>query len=260
MNSGFPTVAATTAGQNLVINQIEVDPISGNVYAELAGDWPAYALAGQIGIYFLNVETGSTTWQLLRGNLTLPNWPTTGYPDSNQTHFMNYPTRFAIDWTKPENSTTHVRPNIYLVDNTWVPNNTGNATGINAQSTYIHGGLWMTSNGGQNWSQAFYSWEPTDVSINSTGRIYATQGWNNPGSTKWNYSVNGGNGVMYSDNGGTTWNDFSAFAQKGIIDSVQADPGNPSNVLMGTLGAGLVYGPKPPSVATVAAMMKVIKK
>lgn len=204
-NSGFPS-------KKLIIAQIEVDPLNGDVYALLSGNAPDFTNSNQTGIYRL--KTGSTQWKLLRGTVHRP-FEVTG-------KLWYYPTAFALDLAP-----TGDRSILYLVD---FENNTN----------WLATGIWKSIDGGANWYRSQQYTHPQGISIdpNDPDRVYVAG----------LYQLDGGwglGGSLYTNDAGSTWkeNIDIPFIKNGR--TVAIDPNNSSNVFYTFFGSGLLYGPRP---------------
>ncbi|OVE73444.1 hypothetical protein BVX93_01675 [bacterium B13(2017)] len=205
INNGIP------ANQGRIISQIELDA-NGNVYALLSGDFASDASGSQAdtGIYFLDVQNGATTWQLLRGNLNSPN----GTPISS---FWKYPTGFAVD---PNNSNV-----LWLIDH---------------EIEWECGGVWKSIDGGQNWNRVIQYTHPMSVMLDpdDPNKVYVSGSYEMDGS--W-----GNGGLMYTLDGGATWhkNTRVPFKNPGFCSTI--DPNNTNKIWYGFHGAGMMHGPRP---------------
>ena len=243
LNNGLPPISATSA---VIVNQLEVDPQNGAVYALVAGPMavdpndPDCSQAhcpiqpeGQSGIYFLDVPSNSTTWQFLGPTTTImPAYP-------------SYPIRLAINWNSansPSPSPPHIRRTLYYVDSDFLAQEVGSCPGICSGNS----GAWKSTNYGASgsWTRITnsgvlagvpFSPSSIDLDTNTTPeRIYVT------GKT------NGGTVAYYSDDG-STWIDNSPNVAHNInLWSVTPDPNYPLNIFYGTHGSTLLYGLKPP--------------
>ena len=220
LNAGLPVYNATTP--NLTINQLEVDPYNGNVYALVTGDWPNFTNRGKAGIYFLDVADGKTSWTSLRGTLQVaPNNPAT---------YIYYPVRFAVDWFSATSASTRARSTLWLADTAiWSP-----------ISAFSNTGIWNSMDGGSHWSRKLGYNYPTSVDLDSFGCVYAT------GATRTDVPPGYlGHGSLYSDDGGSTWKQNLSMQEKRTVWSVTPDPNNSQEIFLGTSGNGLLYGPRP---------------
>lgn len=209
MNNGFP------AGYK-IIPQIEVDLRNGNVYALLTGDAPNFTNQAKTGIYFLDVEKGSTTWQLLRGTVNYPPDADAGYK------LWYYPTAFAIDF-----NTAQGTENLWLVDY----ENKGN---------WLMTGVWKSTNRGTTWDRVKQLTHPMDVKIDprDPDRIYASGYYQLDGA--W-----GNGGQYHSKDDGTTWVKNNTPPLQENSRSVIIDPQDSSQLIYTYFGGGMLRGMNP---------------
>lgn len=209
LNNGFPT------GYK-IIPQIEVDPRNGNVYALLTGDAPNFTNQTQTGIYFLNVENGSSTWQLLRGTVNYPPGADAGYK------VWYYPTAFAIDFNAPLGT-----ENLWLADY----ENKGN---------WLMTGIWKSTDRGATWDRVLQMTHAMDIKIDprDPDRVYASGTYQLDGG--W-----GNGGQYHSKDGGQTWvkNNHPPLQQN--ARGVAVDPQDSSQLIYSYFGGGMLRGMNP---------------
>jgi hypothetical protein len=205
-NSGLPSATAN------VIPQIEVDSSTGNVYALLSGNSPSFTNQASTGIYFLDVQNGSTTWKLLRGTVT----PAGGATSSQVWYF---PTAFAVDFKNPGT--------MYLADY----ENNGN---------WLMTGIWKTTNNGSTWTRVQQVTHPTEIKIDPTdsNKIYVASYYELTG--QW-----GIGGQLTSINGGSTWTKNVLPAYQANARGVTVDPTDSTQIYYSYFGSGILRGPNP---------------
>lgn len=207
-NSGLPSSAK-------IIPRIIIDPDNGNAYALLAGDAPNFTNATQTGIYLLDVANGSSTWQLLRGNVTRPAGAMAGY------ELWYYPTDFDIDFSDPQRRT------MWLTD---YENN----------RNWLMSGAWKTTDGGQNWERKIQLTHPVGIHIDPSNpdHIFTAGGHYLDGS--W-----GNGGQVFTTDGGATWSLNRTPTLQRNARNAFVDPVNPNNIYYSYLGGGILKGPNP---------------
>lgn len=205
LNEGLPRGAR-------IIPQIEVDEKTGNVYALLTGDAPRFSNHASTGIYFMDVQKGTSTWKLLRKNVV----PPSGAKEDKYVWY--YPIRFAID----QKSGT-----FWLVDY----ENNGN---------WLMTGVWKSTDLGENWQRVQQITHPTDIIVDQTdpNRVHVSGYYNLDG--KW-----GSGGQLFTTDGGKTWkkNELPALQQN--ARSVTKDPVDPRRIIYSYFGGGMQSGPDP---------------
>lgn len=208
LNNGFP-------GGNRIISQLEIDPENGNVYAMLAGDAPNYTNRAQTGIYFLDVENGSTSWQLLRGNVAYPSAADPGY------QVWWYPIAFAVDFNDPQRNT------LWLVD---YENN----------ENWLMTGAWKSTDRGQNWERKIQFTMPTSIKLDPKNSDHVYVGGTHYLDGSW-----GNGGHIFSTDGGETWNRNLTPGLQANARNLMFDPTNSENIYYTYLGGGILKGPNP---------------
>jgi hypothetical protein len=205
-NAGLP------AG-NKIIPQIEVDAATGNVYALLTGDAPAFTNQAVTGIYFLNVSGGATQWQLLRGTV---NYPPTADAGSKVWY---YPTAFAVD---PKNSN-----NLWLVD---YENN----------RNWLMTGVWKSTDRGVTWNRVKQVTHATGLSLDpkDPNRVHVAGYFDLTG--QW-----GEGGQLSSPDGGTTWFKNQSPALQKNARGVTVDPVDSNRIIYSYFGGGMLSGQNP---------------
>lgn len=204
-NKGLPS-------SDKIIPQIEVNPYNGNVYALLTGNAPQFTNNEQTGIYFLDVENGSDTWELLRGNVEYPPEADRGYK------LWYYPTSFAVDFNSNSQDT------LYLTDY----ENKGN---------WLMTGVWKSIDGGQSWERKIQLTHAVSVNIDPTNpnKVYAAGSHTLDGS--W-----GNGGQYHSDDAGETWTKNSATPLQANARSATVDPKDSRKVFYTYFGGGILHG------------------
>lgn len=205
-NNGLPTASKK------IIPQIDVDPNTGNVYALLTGDAPTFSNQAATGIYFLDVQNGSSTWKLLRGNVV----PSGG---ATSAQVWYYPTAFAIDYQNPGT--------LYLTDY----ENNGN---------WLMSGIWKSTDNGANWVRLKQVTHPTAIQIDPTNpsKLYVASYYEITG--QW-----GEGGQLSSKDGGLTWTKNMAPPYQRNSRGVAVDPKDPAKIYYTYFGSGMLYGPNP---------------
>jgi photosystem II stability/assembly factor-like uncharacterized protein len=207
LNSGLPS-------GDKIIPQIEVNPNNGNVYALLTGNAPSFTNNLKTGIYFLDVENGSTNWEHLRGTVNYPAEADSGYK------LWYYPTSFAIDFTSNDQDT------IWLAD---YENN----------RNWLMTGIWKSSDRGQTWDRKLQMTHAVGLTIDPTDteKVYAA------GSFWLNNSW--GNGGQYrTEDGGETWIKNMKSPLQANARNATIDPLNSEKVFYTYFGGGILYGEK----------------
>ncbi|WP_372654681.1 WD40/YVTN/BNR-like repeat-containing protein [Halobacteriovorax sp.] len=209
INSGLPSGVK-------VIPQIEVDPENGNVYALVTGDAPEFSNREETGLYILEVDSGSTSWRLLRGVVHHPQ------EVEEQYKLWYYPTAFAVDFSEGSD-----RQTIWLGD---YENN----------KNWLATGIWKTEDGGENWYRHIQYTHPTSIVMdpNDSNSIYLNGRWQIEGT--W-----GDGGLIYTRDGGETWKKNLSVPLQHNGYHTTLDPSDPSKIFYTFFGNGLMYGPKP---------------
>lgn len=197
-----------------IIPQIEVNPHNGNVYALLTGDAPSFTNNENTGIYFLDIENGSTTWQLLRNTVHYPTDADAGYK------LWYYPTSFAIDFNSNDQDT------IWLTDY----ENKGN---------WLMTGVWKTTDRGQNWERKLQMTHAVAVTIDpsNTDRVYASGSF-------WLDNSWGNGGQYRTEDGGETWIKNTESPLQANARNATVDPLNSEKIFYTYFGGGILYGDK----------------
>jgi photosystem II stability/assembly factor-like uncharacterized protein len=208
-NQGLPTTGKK------IIPQIITDPTNGNAYALLTGDAPDFTNRTKTGIYFLNVQNGSTTWTLLRGTVHYPPEADKGY----ETWW--YPTSFAVDFNDQNRKT------FWLTDY----ENKGN---------WLMTGAWKTTDGGQNWHRKVQMTHTTSIELDPNNSDHIFIGGMHSLDGTW-----GNGGQLFSSDGGQTWYRNRGPALQHNAYSSIVDPFNANNIFYGFFGGGILKGPNP---------------
>ena len=208
LNNGFPS-------GNKIIPQIEIDPENGNVYALLTGDAPSFSNRANTGIYFLDRENNSTTWQLLRGNVAYPSAADPGY------QVWWYPTSFAIDFSDPQRNT------LWLTDY----ENKGN---------WLMTGAWKSSDRGQNWERKIQFTHAVAVQIDPENSDHVYVSGSHHLDNSW-----GNGGQLFTEDGGETWKQNMEPNLQANARNVTFDPTNSENIFYTYFGGGILKGPNP---------------
>ena len=183
----------------------QIDPENGDVYCLLTGNMVGgprnFLNQARTGVYWM--PRGGTIWKLLRGQTTMASG-ISGKP-------WYYPTAFAVDWTKVAPGK---RTHLLLADYQ-----------NNAQASRTCG-IWKTTDGGATWAYKQQLEWPNSLTIDprNPNRVYASGGraldaWSIAQPGGWGYG-----GLMWSDDGGETWNPYEAFPFQAFSASVTVDP------------------------------------
>lgn len=209
INAGLPKT-------ELIIPQIEIDPLNGNVYAVLSGDAPTYSHPELSGIYFLDVKNAKPKWVLLRGTVNRPDEVNPAFH-----HPWWYPVSFAIDFTDPNRNT------LWLVD-------------TERQGAWLATGAWKSVDRGRTWNRKLQFTQPTQVLLDpiEASNVYVSGSYALDGS--W------GQGGAYSSNdGGETWTKNTSFPLLRNLHATTLDPIDPSQLFYLFFGGGMLHGPRP---------------
>lgn len=204
-NNGLP------AGDK-IIPQIEIDPKNGDVYALVTGDAPKFSNQSETGIYLL--ESGSTTWKKLRGNVEHP-------ADVDAIYKMwYYPTSFAVDFSEGSDRST-----LWLTDY----ENNGN---------WLASGVWKSTNKGANWKRVTQYTHPTSIVVDqkNPNKVYVNGVWD----FDW-----GKGGLLSTKDGGLTWSNNDKIPYQHNARSVTLDPNDNTKLFYTFFGNGMLYGPRP---------------
>jgi len=206
-NNGLPS-------GDKIIPQIEVDPRTGNIYALLTGNAPNFTNHKKTGIYFLDVENGSQTWELLRGTVHYPPEADSGY------NLWYYPTSFAIDFNGNDQQT------IWLTDY----ENKGN---------WLMTGVWKTTDNGQNWERKLQMTHAAGVTIDptNTDRVYASGSF-------WLDNSWGKGGQYRTEDGGENWIKNTKSPLQANARNATVDPLDSDKVFYTYFGGGILHGDK----------------
>ena len=131
----------------IIVPKIQIDPENGNAYILVTGNRPLYTNREETGVYFLDREHGSTTWELLRGNVE--------HPEGVNTNYLMwwYPTSFAVDFSSPLVPGERYRSVIWLTD-------------LSTKGAWMASGAWKTiDGGGTNWLRQIYLNHSKDIKI-----------------------------------------------------------------------------------------------
>lgn len=209
-NNGLPS-------GDLIVAQMEMDPLNGNIYIIITGDYPRFTNRLKTGIYFLDVANGSTTWEHLRGTVHFPEGEVDPIYD-----LWWYPIAFAVDFSEGSDRST-----IWMAD---YENN------LNWLAT----GIWKSTDKGQNWERKLQYTHPTSIVLDQSNpdKIYLNGRWQIEGT--W-----GDGGLIYSTDGGETWkkNDKVPLQSNGYNTTL--DPNDPNKIFYTFFGNALMHGPKP---------------
>ncbi len=191
-----------------VVPQLELDPKSGELYALLTGNGPAFTNAATTGIYRLGPNM---TWVSLRG--AVPS--VTGKPP------LAFPTAFAVDWTQPK------RDRLWLVD-------------FEVAGSWLGSGVWRSLDGGRSWKRVLQYTHPTGITLDPRHpeRVYVSGQWQIDG--KW-----GNGGAMDSRDFGQTWQQNTALPLLANLDGMSLDPNRPGQLFYLFFGGGMLRGPLP---------------
>lgn len=206
LNKGLPQ-------GNKIIPQIEIDPTNGNVYALLTGDAPTFSNQADTGIYFLDVVNDAVSWKLLRGVINTPN------DHTGSSKFWFFPTAFAVDYNNPGT--------LWLVDY----ENHGNR---------LMTGIWKSVNNGTSWNRMKQVTQATDIKIDpkNSNSIHVASYFNEaPG---W-----GNGGMMFSKDGGLSWNKNTEPHLQNNARSVTIDPMDSTMIFYSYFGGGILFGENP---------------
>ncbi|MBI5543045.1 MAG: hypothetical protein HY901_04105 [Deltaproteobacteria bacterium] len=206
---------AGLTGASLIIPQIETDPANGNAYALLTGDRPTWTNSASTGIYFLDAQAGSTTWQLLRGTVNRPSNVGAGYK------LLEYPTRFAVDFTRPG------RDVLWMVD-------------IENHFQWLATGAWKSTDRGTTWNRMTQVTHPFGIALDPADGSKVHVGAAHQLDGTW-----GNGGALYSLDGGATWTRNENMALKTNLENVVVDPNDPDKLFYLFFGGGLLHGPRP---------------
>ncbi|MCJ8268954.1 MAG: glycoside hydrolase, partial [Psychrosphaera sp.] len=239
-NAGLPSkLTGHEYGMDLVIPQIEVLS-NGNVYALVSGARPeitaaqvaefglqsneyiadtsegpakyfSWINAAQTGIYFLDVQNGSQTWQLLRGTIdtnTLGNWNPNHLP-------WRRPMSFAVD---PSN--TNVLWMTDMEGRTWQEGAAG---------------IWKSVDHGTTWKLMQKHTFALDINIAPGDSNYIAVA----GPQSW-----GNGGMQITKDGGVTWTEDERPQLQNNGHSVCFDPVDTNKVIYGYSGGGMLFGDK----------------
>lgn len=196
-----------------IISQIEIDPATQDLYLMLVGDRPNFTNINETGIYKL--AHGSTTWELLRG--------TVHPPGTDGVNFIGplwrYPVHFAVDWRN--------------TDKMWL-------TDIRNYGTYKAAGIWLSTDGGDNWYQKKEAKNPHRITLDpcDTLTVYV----NGMGGGE---DVPNSSGSMYTTDGGDTWSYNTNLPIHYNLSGLTIDPNNTNKVFYTSFGGGMWYGDKP---------------
>jgi len=207
-NNGLPSGSK-------IVSQLEVDPMNGNIYALLTGDAPTFSNRANTGIYFLDVENNSNTWELLRGNVAYPESADLGY------QLWWYPTGFAIDFSDPQRNT------LWLIDY----ENKGN---------WLMTGAWKSIDRGENWERKIQFTHPTAINIDPENSDYIYVSGQHYLDNSW-----GNGGQLFSKDGGETWFKNLSPELQANARNVMIDPNDPEKVYYTYFGGGIMKGPNP---------------
>ncbi|MBL6991916.1 MAG: hypothetical protein ISR65_19190 [Bacteriovoracaceae bacterium] len=208
-NNGLPS-------GDKIVSQIEVDPENGDVYIMITGDYPNFTNRTKTGLYYLDVENGATSWELLRGTVHHP-------PEVDPQYDMwYYPIAFAVDFTPGSDRST-----------IWVADYENNFN-------WLASGLWKSTDRGQNWVRSIQYTHPTAIVMDpeDPDKVYANGRWQILGT--W-----GDGGMLYTTDGGDTWkkNDKVPLQHNGY--NVTLDPSDPTKIYYTFFGNALMHGPRP---------------
>ncbi len=239
-NAGLPTkLDGHDYDLELVIPQIEVMS-NGNVYALVTGVRPqltaaqvadfglqsneyiadtsegttkyfSWINADKTGIYFLDVQNGSQTWQLLRGTIdtnTLGNWNSDHQP-------WRRPMSFAVD---PNN--TNVLWMTDMEGRTWQQGAAG---------------VWKSIDHGTTWKLMQKHTFALDINIAPGDSNYVAVA----GPQSW-----GAGGMHITKDGGVTWTEDERPQLQNNGHSVCFDPVNTNKIIYGYSGGGMLFGDK----------------
>lgn len=207
-NNGLPS-------GDKIIAQISIDPDSGNVYALLTGNAPSFTNNNSTGIYYLDVESGSTTWKLLREEVVYPSDATSGYG------LWYYPTSFTVDFSDPQRNT------LWLTD---YENN----------QNWLMTGVWKSTDGGRTWERKVQMTHATGVQLDPSNPDYVFASGLYTLSGQW-----GNGGQFFSTDGGQTWKKNMSPTLQQNSRQVLVDQTNPNNIFYTYFGGGILKGPNP---------------
>lgn len=204
MNEGLPSGVK-------IIPQIEIDPVTGNVFALVTGNAPLFTNHAQTGIYVWSNKPGGR-WILLRKHVHAP----ADLPQVKR--FWYYPTKFALDLR---------RNTLWLIDY----ENNGN---------WLQTGVWKSTDMGNNWYRVSQFTHPTDIIVDSKNpdHIHVAGYFDMTG--KW-----GVGGQIFSKDGGKTWEKNNDLNLQHNARSVTKDPSNPARIIYTFFGGGILSGPDP---------------
>jgi photosystem II stability/assembly factor-like uncharacterized protein len=197
----------------VIIAQLELDPINGDVYALVTGDRPDFTNQATTGIYHL--AYGASEWKLLRGQVPTP-------PGVSGEYKMWWsPTAFAVDWSRP------ARDVLWLAD-------------YESKGSWLASGAWKTTDRGAHWERKLQFTHPSQLTIdpNRSDTVYTSGPYQVDGN--W-----GQGGAYYTTDGGEHWRKNEAFPLKANLFGTRPDPNHPDKVFYLFFGGGMLYGPKP---------------
>ncbi|MFT6071350.1 MAG: photosystem II stability/assembly factor-like uncharacterized protein [Bacteriovoracaceae bacterium] len=202
---------------DLIVPQIELDPLNGNAYIIITGDYPRFTNREKTGIYFLDVQKGSDTWEHLRGSVKFP----TGEVDPIY-ELWYYPIAFAVDFSVGSDRST-----IWMAD---YENN------LNWLAT----GIWKSTDRGENWERKIQYTHPTSIILDQENpdNIYLNGRWQVEGT--W-----GDGGLIYSTDGGESWKKNADVPLQANGYNTTLDPNDPDKIFYTFFGNALMHGPKP---------------
>lgn len=208
LNDGLPQ-------GNKIIPQIEINPKTGNAYALVTGDAPKFSNQSQTGIYYLDVQQGSSKWKLLRGHIQAPS-------DVESKSFWYYPTAFALDYSSGQEPET-----LWLVD---YENN----------KNWLATGVWKSIDRGQSWRRVKQMTHATDIKIDEKNKnnVYVSGYYTLDGS--W-----GDGGQISSRDGGRTWIKNLTPPLQHNARGVTLYPGDSRKIIYSYFGGGMLFGPDP---------------
>lgn len=216
-NNGIPNPTQTNKQgfsiNQMIIPQIELDPVNGDVYALLSGNSPKITNSEVTGIYCLDAD-GINNWKLLRDRVHRSK-----EIEGRQT-LWNKPVAFAVDWNDPNRNT------FWLVDM-----EIGN---------WLASGVWKTTDRGMNWHRMIQYTHPMSVVIdpNNSDRVYVSGKMTLNGT--W-----GNGGPLYTTDGGKTWKKNNSIPLQGNSHNVTIDPNKKDHIFYTFFGGGMLYGPQP---------------
>ncbi len=233
ISNGLPNQnpGSATASPQLIIPQIEIDPVTKNIYCLVSGNSPAFTNFNDTGIYIMQFAD-------LKKDPSTAAWTKLGNPNPAQDGGIKwyYPIGFAIDWTDPAKNT------FWLID-----------IDRKQPGQFLNTGIWLCTDG-QTWAFNQPHSTPSSILIDTSNkqgkRIYVNGLWEvTPGKTPHQGGSSGYGGPFHSDDNGRTWYKNVKLPLLHNGQSVVPDPNDPTSVFYTFFGGGLLHGPRPDSAS-----------